>query len=521
MKALIKGGLCLALGWLANDANAQEAIQWRASAPKNSSPIAVVSAQVEPAAIGISLSRPTPLDAPAIVPAQASANVQGAFAPIIRAQAAEEKIGEPRPLPKGGKDFPPPPQPAPGPSSPGLDSISMGDCGVSSGACATSCMPSCMSSWMPRLGLGQGDCCPPRPLFWMSAEYLMWFTRAQSIPPLVTTSPAGTATVNTGVLGAGTTSVLFGDIPNHTHSGARFTVGAALPCFENVGVEATYFFLGRQTNDATFSSNGNPQISRPIFNAITMLPGSEIVAINNPDRLVTGSVSVHDYSSLWGMEANVRARLCCGPNYWLDLLAGYRYLSLSEGITITENLQNFDPITRLPAGNFLVQDSFATRNTFNGLQLGLDYETRFWHRMFLGITGKVAVGDVYQTININGSTAFSNFGVPAATFPGGLYALPGTNIGHYSQHRFGVLPEIGFKLGIDVTDHLRLFVGYDFMYLNSVVRPGTQIDQNVNPNFQPSAVGPGPGGGPRVPAVLFRTSDYWAQGLTFGLQYRY
>ena len=56
-----------------------------------------------------------------------------------------------------------------------------------------------------------------------------------------------------------------------------------------------------------------------------------------------------------------------------------------------------------------------------------------------------------------------------------------------------------------------------------VVRPGEQIDTNVNTRFRPplpgfAAVTPT---GPAVPAVLFRNTDYWAQGLNFGLQYRY
>jgi hypothetical protein len=57
--------------------------------------------------------------------------------------------------------------------------------------------------------------------------------------------------------------------------------------------------------------------------------------------------------------------------------------------------------------------------------------------------------------------------------------------------------------------------------LSSVVRPAEQIDLNVNQSFRPTVVGPGVGTGPRVPAVLYRTNDFWAQGLTFGLQYRY
>ena len=52
-------------------------------------------------------------------------------------------------------------------------------------------------------------------------------------------------------------------------------------------------------------------------------------------------------------------------------------------------------------------------------------------------------------------------------------------------------------------------------------RPAEQIDLNVNQSFRPTIVGPSVGTGPRVPPVLFRTNDYWAQGVNFGLLYRY
>ena len=350
----------------------------------------------------------------------------------------------------------------------------------------------------------------------------MWWQSSQSVPPLVTSSPAGTATNISGVLGQNTTSNLYDSTPNHTRSGGRFTLGMSMPHFCNLGIEADYFFLGRQSSTATYRSNGDPQLARPAFNAITQKPAAEIVAINNANLFVNGSVSVSNYSQLWGAGVDFRSRWWCGPNGWIDGLVGYRHLNLSEGIDITENLQNFNPVTRLPAGNVLVHDSFHTRSQFNGFQFGIDGECRFWDRWFFGMSTKLSMGSVYDIVNINGSTTFTNFPAPfGGTFPGGLLALPGTNIGRFTGYRFGVVPEVGLKLGYDVTDHLRLFVGYDFLYLNNVVRPGDQIDLRVNPNFQPSAAGPGPGGGPRVPAVLFRTTDYWAQGLNFGLLYRY
>src|ERR1700737_4917014 len=69
MKAFIKGGLCLALGWLASAAGAQEtAIKWQASAAKNPGPSAVIppvgnaTAKTETGLRPVALNQPIPLD---------------------------------------------------------------------------------------------------------------------------------------------------------------------------------------------------------------------------------------------------------------------------------------------------------------------------------------------------------------------------------------------------------------------------------------------------------------------------
>ena len=104
--------------------------------------------------------------------------------------------------------------------------------------------------------------------------------------------------------------------------------------------------------------------------------------------------------------------------------------------------------------------------------------------------------------------------------PGGLLALR-SNIGSSSNDEFSVVPKVTVKVGYQVNNALRGFVGYDFLYWSAVVRPGKQIDTVVDesliPNFNPSAVS----AGQDRPGVLFRESDFWVQGLTTGLELRY
>ena len=74
---------------------------------------------------------------------------------------------------------------------------------------------------------------------------------------------------------------------------------------------------------------------------------------------------------------------------------------------------------------------------------------------------------------------------------------------------------IAFK----VTERLRLTAGYTFVYWSQVVRPGDQIDLDLNPNlFPPEAM---PFSGPLRPRFTWRESDFWAQGVSAGVDYRW
>ncbi len=494
MKSLIKGGLCLALGWLANNASAQE-IQWRAANPK-SPPTVATSVLGDSGFRGVSVGKPLSVGSP---------SGASMFQPIIRAQAPDEKIlqVEPlvqndgkqgNPLPKDPKFVAPAPSPVFGTLGMTPENGFIEEGGV--------------------FGL-HGACCPPRPRFWVSGEYLMWTQRGQTVPPLVVTSPVGT----NPLLGLNTTSIVYDNVASPLRHGGRFSAGMWMPHFCcNLGIETTFFFLGRVTTRDVYSSNGNPVLGRPFFDVTPGNVGQNAEVFAGPN--VIGSATINTYSQVWGVEGNLRYKWRCGSNYWIDLIGGYRHLNLSEGLDITEDAQTIGQ-GGAPGIRFLEQESFRTRNQFNGMQIGIDGERRFWNRCFVGATSKLALGNVHQIVNIDGSTTFSNVPAPfAGTQPGALLATP-TNMGRYTANRFGVLPEFGIKVGMDVTDHLRVFVGYNCLYLNSVVRPGEQIDTNVNQAFRPFPGGVGIGGGTRQPQVLLKTSDYWAQGMTFGLLYRY
>jgi hypothetical protein len=247
MKAYIKGGL------FSGPKHANPSVSAIIPAPSNSTPIRAVT-----------LSQPI-TETPGM-----PATVESAFRPIVRGQKADEititpipklevggKEGQPKPMPKDPAFTPPAPTPVtPGTPSPVYDSLGMTPDGCFDGAAG------------PYLGrnryfsdsAGVGD----RRQCWASGEYLMWWQRSQTVPPLVTTSDVGTSRVNAAVLGVPTTATVFDQTPNTTRGGGRFTLGTWLPHFCNrLGVDTTFFFLGRSNASATYASDGTTILGRP------------------------------------------------------------------------------------------------------------------------------------------------------------------------------------------------------------------------------------------------------------------
>ncbi len=173
---------------------------------------------------------------------------------------------------------------------------------------------------------GCGGCCAPASRFYASAEYLLWWTKGENLPPLVTAgSAADLATgANVGALGLPGTAVLFGgdDVNQQARSGARFMVGYWFGDEHLLGIEGGGFFLGRQTSSFTASSTGTPILTRPFFNVASGIQDSELVAAPG---ILAGTVTARTSSTFYGAEANLRSR----PPLWSLLERGpHRRLSL-------------------------------------------------------------------------------------------------------------------------------------------------------------------------------------------------
>jgi hypothetical protein len=350
----------------------------------------------------------------------------------------------------------------------------------------------------------------------LGAEFLLWWIKSGTVPPLVTTSPPA----STGTLGQPGTVILFGpdsDLNRSPIPGGRFTAGAWLDECQSFGLEGSYFFLVPRGNHFDAAGDGGPNspvLARPFFNTNIGREDSELVAFPG---VLAGRIRVDPSSRLQGFEANALCKLCCGCNWRIDALAGFRYLDLDEGLTISENLAVLPAVPLLGGSQFVVQDSFSTHNQFYGGQLGLRAAASLG-RFSTVANLKVALGDCQQLVDIHGFTQITTPAGAVTTQPGGLLALP-SNSGRFFGDRFAVVPEANLAVGYQVTDHLSISIGYTFLYSSDVARPGDQIDRAINPGALPIT------GATSVPssrpAFSLQGTDFWAQGLTFGLELRF
>ena len=379
----------------------------------------------------------------------------------------------------------------------------------------------------PALSRAQTDVIPPDSFnesaraerFWAESEYLLWWIKAAPVPtPLVATGPI---TGNLApILGQPGYQTLLGgsDVDLGSRSGGRFTLGGWVDSERSIGLEATYFFLCSHATEQGVASSGLPGsafLALPFFDVTTLDESSTRIALPGG---FSGIATLANSMRMQGWEATGVFNLARSDRGRLELIGGFRYWNLDEELEFATN-----SVTVIgPADVFQTNDEFATNNHFYGGQIGVRGEINRG-RFFLQGGGKVALGSMRQTVNTSGgllTNDFNNLGDPQL-FPGGYLTAP-TNIGHQSRDRFAVIPEFNLSVGVQVTQAIRVKVGYTFLYVSDVVRPGDQVDRGINP------IGPGftgipntPLTGPARPAPRFESTDIWAHGLNFGVELRY
>lgn len=419
--------------------------------------------------------------------------------------------------------------------------------------------------WIKNTDCDNDDVCTacmvgPGGRFWFRADYLNWWTQGSRVVPLVTTS---TTLTDEGIIGRPTTSVLFGGerIDSGDRPGAKLSGGFWFGCGRVLGAEFDLFSLGEGDTDFSYSSSatGSPLLARPFF-SISRNPAQEVSELISYPGYLEGNIEGRIKENFQSGGAALRFNVCCqeaccaeicddadcgggcggepcragvlagnlramarsrfAPHrYRVDLLAGYRTYRLNDGLRVREDLEVLQdwPAKGLVEGTtFGVEDVFRSQNEFHGGELGIN--TQFYHgRWSLDLLAKLGIGNNSQKVTISGSTDIDRPGDDPVHYDAGILALD-TNTGRYTRNDFVLIPQFSAEIGYQLSCHLRAHVGYTFLFWPDVVRAAEQIDYTINETYIPPADDPI---GAQRPAFSFVDSDFWAQGLNAGLEWRF
>jgi hypothetical protein len=351
------------------------------------------------------------------------------------------------------------------------------------------------------------------PLVWARADYLLWWTKGMDVPALVSSSPAGTVQDEAGVLGLRNTSVLFGDdqINGDSRGGGRFTIGRWIDSCETKGLEFTYLGLAEESRSFSADNAGFPILARPFRDVQS---DSQDARLINFPNLVEGSLVIDASTDF--QTAEVLFRRPSQSFGWssLDMYAGYRFAELEDMLSISEATESLSGPT--DGTTFELSDRFDTRNQFHGGQVGIRAVNRSscdWSMEFLG---KLALGSTRTKTTIGGETFVRVPTGETSTQPAGLL-VQSSNRGTFETDEFSTIIELGVSLRRHFGANWAAAFGYNFLLWTDVARAGDQIDSSINV----SQIPPGTLSGEARPAFAVQTSDFWAQGLSFGLEYNY
>lgn len=391
--------------------------------------------------------------------------------------------------------------------------------------------------------------------YWIDGEYLLWRIKNNPIPiPLVTS--ASYADPLPGAIGQPHTRVVLGEKSIDMGWMQGFQVDAGAWIKHNIGIEGSYFLLPTVSQTKSLSTSGNlgsPNYAVPIFDVsgvfgLNGVPGETIFILPGPfmsDPGFSATYILHLTSQLQSAELNGLYRIINKKNFQFECSGGFRWLQLYEKLLFKANSLAV-PGSIFGHAFYNTRDRFETTNNFLAGQLNIDarYRTKKWH---LDALLKGALGAVLQKVKIEGSSQTSNgnlffetMGTGNTILPGGIFAEP-SNIGSHRKSPMAWSFETKVKTGYAITKHIEIHLGYTFLWISRVLRPGNQIDRKINSTRTALAdasratvgIGPGPipfGGppgpapaasGPVRPKALFRSATFWAQGLDAGIQFNF
>ena len=348
------------------------------------------------------------------------------------------------------------------------------------------------------------------PKFWVAGEYQILWAQNANVPQIIERIPAQFASGGGNSFPA---NVRVNEFPTRRDirydSINAYRVSAGVRIQPQLALDGNYFTTETANERATVSGSGLPGtdgISRSYTQAGT---GNQISLFAAQPGQYSGSVTAHSNMQAWGVDSNLR-----WDTYHIfvdrtELLAGFRYFNLGERISIDDS-STFSDGRRLA-----VSDNFQTRNHFYGGQVG--FHSRIYGTVWsLDFINKYAIGGVNQEVRAFGSNSIISPAGVEDREQGGLYAR-GANVGTFSRNRFAVAAESSTIVGYNLTPNVRLHFGYHGSWISSVIRAPEVIDPVVNDSNVRYISLPSPSNANRPAFQWNRASDYFLQGVSFGV----
>ena len=307
--------------------------------------------------------------------------------------------------------------------------------------------------------------------------------------------------------------ILFGavDVNDQSRSGGGVTIGRWLDPVFSHGIDLTYLWLTEESDSYWGSADDLAILARPFFDAQSGADDARLIVY--PD-FVDGALAVRTSTDFRSLEAVLRRTMVQRTDVQTDYFLGYRYAELADLLRVDESTVSLSGPT-VDSTSYLF-DQFDTRNQFHGGELGIRVLRHRGVCWSAELTAQVALGSTSTKGLVAGRTEAVTADDQTAVNDSGLLALL-TNSGIYDRDKFSTLSEVGVSLRRQFACGLATRFGYTFLYWSDVLRAGEQIDLAVNPTQIP----PGSLEGVARPALLRKTTGFWAQGLHFGLDYRY
>lgn len=380
----------------------------------------------------------------------------------------------------------------------------------------------------------------------LSVDYLFWTLKKNPVSaPLVTTVSFDDSVP--GAFGQPGSKVVLGDkaLDMGWMNGFRVAASHSYGCF---GAQANYFLLPEVSEKKSLSTSGvvgSNSYAVPIFDVtgfwgLNGIPGETIFLLPGPllgeFPGFEAEFELKASSALQGAELNGFYE-----SNWFGAIFGFRWVQLQESLRFKTHSQSI-PGFPAPASFYDTRDRFHTRNDFLGGQIGLEahFEKNCW--TFAGGV-KGGLGAMLEQVKIRGSSRSPGgnlFYMILSSTPinldGGIFAEP-TNKGTSHQTHLAAVIEANAQVKYSLGCHFNLQLGYDFLWVSKLVRPGDQIDRKINPTrtalgeatretagvrTTPTPFGmPGPAQavqGPVRPRHAFKHTDFWTQGLMAGLE---